>query len=131
MRILLDTHIVLWAASDPDRLGAAADLLVGAEERLISAASIWELSIKQGLGKVNLGMTVVAWAKRTLTALAAQPLPIRVEHAAAVADLPPIHRDPFDRILIAQAQQENMVLLTADRVLTGYGDFVRLTSQQK
>ncbi len=126
MRILLDTHVLLWAASAPERLGASLQELTTAERRLISAASTWELAIKASLGKLDLATEVRSWMRRALRELDAQPLSITADHAAAVEHLPPVHRDPFDRLLIAQAHHEGAVLLTADRVLLQYGDMVRL-----
>jgi PIN domain nuclease of toxin-antitoxin system len=126
VRVLLDTQILLWAAAQPARLGAAGALLEGADQRLVSSASVWELAIKQGLGKVDLGADVRSWMSRAVRELAAVHLDITADHAAAVERLPPIHRDPFDRLLVAQAQHESATLLTADRTLAGYGSFVRL-----
>lgn len=126
MRLLLDTHVVLWAASAPERLGDAAALVLEAEERWLSAASTWEMAIKQGLGKLSLGMSAGAWTARAVTELALRPLPVTSAHAAGVEGLPSHHRDPFDRLLVAQAAAEGLVLLTADRALEPYGDVVRL-----
>ncbi len=125
MRVLLDTHVLLWAASAPDRLGASQEDVTSAEQRLISAASTWELAIKASLGKLDLATNIRSWLSRAVRELHAQPLSITVDHAA-VEHLPPVHRDPFDRLLVAQAHLEGAVLLTADRVLLGYGDMVRL-----
>jgi PIN domain nuclease of toxin-antitoxin system len=125
MRVLLDTHVLLWAATAPERLGSHLELLSTAE-RLLSVASVWELAVKQALGKVDLGMPVGAWVTRAVAALSTQILEIKVEHAAAVEHLPPLHRDPFDRMLVAQAGQENAVLLTVDATLAAYGPVVRL-----
>ena len=126
MRILLDTHVLLWAASSPERLGASQQDVSSAEQRLISAASIWELAIKASLGRLDLATDVRSWLRRAVRELQAQPLSITADHAAAVEHLPPVHRDPFDRLLVAQAHHEGAVLLTADRVLLQYGDMVRL-----
>jgi PIN domain nuclease of toxin-antitoxin system len=121
----MDTHVLLWAASAPERLGSSTDALQTAD-RLISVASVWELAIKQGLGKVDLGMPVARWIHRAATELAAQILDISAAHAAAVEQLPPIHRDPFDRLLVVQASLEGAILLTGDSALTAYGSVVRL-----
>ena len=128
MRILLDTHVLLWAASSPDRLGASQRDVTAAEQRLISAASTWELAIKASLGKLDLATDVRSWLRRAVRELHAQPLSITADHAVAVQLLPPVHRDPFDRLLIAQALNEGAVLLTADRRLLPYGEMVRLIS---
>ena len=126
MRVLLDTHVTLWAAAEPERLGSSAALLLEADERWLSAASTWEMPIKQGLGKLDLGADAGAWTTRALEALAARPLPLTHAHAAAVERLPPVHRDPFDRVLVAQAQVEGLVLLTADATLAAYGTAVHV-----
>jgi PIN domain nuclease of toxin-antitoxin system len=128
MRVLIDTQVVLWAGVAPARLGDARRLIDEAEERLISSATTWELVIKSALGKIRLGMPIADWIQRTLSELAAQSLPITNDHAAAVARLEPIHRDPFDRMLIAQALHESALLLTADRALEPYGAAVHLIS---
>lgn len=121
----MDTHVLLWAASAPERLGPGAEVLGGAD-RLISVASVWELAIKQGLGKVDLGMPVGRWIQRATTELAAQILDISAAHAAAVEQLPPVHRDPFDRLLVVQASLEGAILLTGDFALAAYGPVVRV-----
>jgi len=128
VKVLLDTHVLLWAAVAPDRLGSARADFDVAERRLISAATVWELAIKQGLGKLNLGTDVRSWIGRAVDELQLNQLSITAEHAAAVEHLPPLHRDPFDRLLVAQAMAEGAVLLTADRSLGGYGDVVRLVN---
>jgi PIN domain nuclease of toxin-antitoxin system len=126
MRVLLDTQVVLWAGVEPERLGEARRLIDEAEERLISSATTWEVVIKSALGKIRLDMPIEQWILRSLNELAARSLPITNDHAAAVARLEPIHPDPFDRMLIAQALQESAVLLTADRALKSYGEAVHI-----
>lgn len=121
MRVLLDTHLLLWALSKPSKLSAATRKRIIAAEVYVSAASIWEISIKSGAGKLS------ADPDRVLAAI--EPagfilLPISGEHAAKVAQLPLLHKDPFDRMLVAQASVEPMLLLTNDEVLRGYGSFV-------
>lgn len=121
MRVLLDTHLLLWALSKPSKLSAATRKRIIAAEVYVSAASIWEISIKSGAGKLS------ADPDRVLAAI--EPagfilLPISSEHAAKVAQLPLLHKDPFDRMLVAQASVEPMLLLTNDEVLRGYGSFV-------
>jgi PIN domain nuclease of toxin-antitoxin system len=118
--------VLLWAAAEPERLGGAEQLLAEADVRMLSTASGLELAIKQDLGKVDLGMDVSSWFRRSLRELAAESLDIRMDHVAALEQLPLVHRDSFDRILIAQALHEGAVLLTADRALASYGDVVRL-----
>ena len=104
MKLLLDTHVLLWAATTPDRLGSAGQLVRDAELRLLSAASAWELAIKQGLGKVDLGMPVGAWMERALSELLARPLDISVDHSVDATEGCGRHRDPLDRLLVAQAR---------------------------
>jgi PIN domain nuclease of toxin-antitoxin system len=128
MRVLIDTQVVLWAGVAPARLGDARRLIDEAEERLISSATTWEVVVKSALGKIRLGMPIADWIQRSLSELAAQSLPITNDHTAAVARLEPIHRDPFDRMLIAQAVHESALLLTADRALEPYGAAVHVIS---
>lgn len=123
---LLDTHVLVWASTTPERLGAAEQQLADADRRILSAVCVWELAIKQGLGKLSVGSEVRTWARRVTTELVLDHLPVTAEHAAAVEHLPDVHRDPFDRLLVAQAVAEGAVLLTADDRLTAYGDVVRL-----
>ena len=119
MRLLLDTHIVLWVLRDARELKAGARSMIGhAEVVFVSAASWWEISIKAAAGKLP-----VEPERLQARALAAgfEPLPVTWTHALAVHGLPPLHRDPFDRMLIAQAQLENLSLVTADERLAVYG----------
>jgi len=123
LRVLLDTHIFLWAVSEPARLSDTARKYVEEADVYVSAASIWEISIKCGIGKLEVNpaelLAGVTPAGFTL-------LPVTGEHAAKVVELPYIHKDPFDRMLIAQASVEPMILLTNDTVLGGYGGFVQV-----
>jgi PIN domain nuclease of toxin-antitoxin system len=124
---LLDTHILLWAAAGSDRLTSAARRLIGdpANTLVFSAASLWEIAIKSGLGRDDVQVD----AKRLRTGLRDNgyvELPVTGAHAAAVAELPPLHRDPFDRLLIAQARIEGLELVTADRIVAQYGGSIRL-----
>ena len=121
MRVLLDTHLLLWALSAPARLPAPARRLIQDADVYVSAASIWEISIKAALGKLRADPDEVLAALEPAGLLS---LPISGEHAARVASLPPIHRDPFDRLLVAQALVEPMRLLTDDTALGGYGEIV-------
>ena len=122
---LLDTHVLVWASTTPERLGAAEQQLADADRRILSAVCVWELAIKQRLGKLSVGSEVRTWARRVTTELVLDHLPVTAEHAAAVEHLPDVHRDPFDRLLVAQAVAEGAVLLTADDRLTAYGDVVQ------
>ena len=126
MRVLLDTHVLVWVTHQSVRLGSARQLVADADSRLMSAVSVWELAIKQRLGKLSVGSDVRTWTRRVTRELVLDHLPVTAEHAAAVEHLPDVHRDPFDRLLVAQAVAEGAVLLTADDRLTAYGDVVRL-----
>jgi PIN domain nuclease of toxin-antitoxin system len=126
VRVLLDTHVLVWAATTPERLGSDLAVIEDADRRIVSAVCVWELAIKQHIGKLTLGSDVRAWTRRVTTELVLDHLPVTADHAAAVEHLPDVHRDPFDRLLVAQAVAEGAVLLTADDRLTAYGDAVRL-----
>ena len=121
MRLLLDTHLLLWALGSPSRLPAGARQLMTTGEVFVSAASLWEISIKVALGKLKADPRAVLDALEPAGFL---QLPISGVHAAGVARLPPHHRDPFDRLLVAQAMAEPLRLLTNDQALAAYGDFV-------
>lgn len=122
MKLLLDTHCWLWMLAAPERLSAAARRLVaaGENELLLSAASAWEIAIKHTLGKLRLPEPPAAYLPPLMSASGVTPLPVLHGHAFRVADLPPHHRDPFDRLLIAQAQVEGIPILTADPVFSRY-----------
>jgi len=124
--LLLDTHVLLWAASEPQRLSAKARtlLLDSANQLVFSAASLWEISIKSSLDRS--GFKVDArrlW--RMLLVNGYRELPITSEHIVAVNELPALHKDPFDRILVAQARVEGLLLLTADKKVAKYGEGVQ------
>jgi PIN domain nuclease of toxin-antitoxin system len=123
MRVLLDTHLLLWALASPSKLSAKTRERIESSEVFASAASIWEVSIKSALGKLRADPKEVASA---VEPTGFDHLHISAAHAAAVAELPPIHKDPFDRLLVAQARVEQMILLTDDDVLGGYGDVVEV-----
>jgi PIN domain nuclease of toxin-antitoxin system len=126
VRVLLDTHVLVWAATTPERLGAGLAVIEAADSRIVSAVCIWELAIKQHLGRLSVGSDVRTWTRRVTSELVLDHLAVTAEHAAAVEHLPDVHRDPFDRLLVAQAVAEGAVLLTADERLAAYGDVVRL-----
>jgi PIN domain nuclease of toxin-antitoxin system len=119
MRLLVDTHAALWLLGEDDRLSARADALLtdAANEILLSAAVVWEVAIKRSLGKLD---APDGFASQLLNG-GAVPLPISVDHADAVRSLPWHHRDPFDRLLVAQAIIEDAVLVTNDESLSHYG----------
>jgi PIN domain nuclease of toxin-antitoxin system len=126
MRILLDTHILLWALAQPDRLDeeTRATIESGATEVLFSAASIWEIAVKAALGRADFSVKPAAIAQAALDTGFVE-LPIRSNAAALVAELPLLHRDPFDRVLVAQAIVEPATLYTADQHLIPYPQIVR------
>jgi PIN domain nuclease of toxin-antitoxin system len=117
VRALLDTQVWLWMLAAPERLSDSTRALVVAadNELLFSAASAWEIAIKHALGKLRLPEAPEAYVLRLMTRTGVTPLPVYHRHALHVATLPPRHRDPFDRLLVAQAQLENLPILTADR----------------
>lgn len=126
MKLLLDTHLLLWAAMQPDRLSSTAIELMNhpGNELLFSAASLWEIAIKSGLGRADFQMEPRV-LRRGLLDNGYDELVITSEHAVAVDTLPPIHKDPFDRILVAQAQVEGITLLTSDPWVAKYPGPVR------
>lgn len=123
MRILLDTHLLLWALSSPSKLSPRGRKQIQVADVFISAASIWEISIKAGLGKLRVDPEEVVAA---VAPAGFSFLPVTAEHAARIARLPPLHKDPFDRMLVAQASTEPMILLTNDAALGAYGSFVQI-----
>ncbi|MGC3030579.1 type II toxin-antitoxin system VapC family toxin [Burkholderia sp. DN3021] len=122
MRLLLDTHVYLWSVLDDRKLSKSArKLIMDADEVFVSAATIWEASIKAGLGKLDVDVNELV---AEISPAGFSELPVRVAHAAMVRDLPDIHRDPFDRLLVAQAMTEPLRLVTADGHLAKYTDLV-------
>lgn len=121
MRLLLDTHVLLWAAATPERLSAHTRARIADAGNLpvFSAASIWEMAIKSGLGRSDFQVNA-AVLRRGLLDNGYEELAISGEHAAAVAALPLLHKDPFDRMLIAQAIIAGITLLTADDLVAQY-----------
>ncbi len=122
MRLLLDTHVALWAAVEPARLSKVARELLGDDDNalLFSLASAWELAIKSSRSKIRLPIPVAPFVASLLDQLDATLLPIRLEHMDRVETLPFHHSDPFDRLLIAQALCDEIVMLTADAALAAY-----------
>jgi PIN domain nuclease of toxin-antitoxin system len=118
VRLLLDTHAFLWWCGDDPRLGDVERQAIrdGANEAYLSAASVWEMATKQALGRLRVPEPVSAAAAR----LGFEPLPIAFAHAEATALLPPLHRDPFDRLLVAQARTEGLTLVTSDPMIRAY-----------
>ncbi|MGH8776776.1 MAG: type II toxin-antitoxin system VapC family toxin [Jiangellaceae bacterium] len=116
MRLLLDTHTLLWWLFDLPPLGRRARALIAAETVLVSAVSAAEIAIKSALGKLQAPDDL----EQQIDAHGFTPLPLHVRHALGLAGLPPHHRDPFDRLLIAQARDEGLTILTADGVFGRY-----------
>jgi len=121
MKLLLDTHLLIWAAGEPQRLTKQARALIDNpdNELLFSAASLWEVAIKRGLGRKDF-LVDVRLLRRGLLDNGYGELPILSDHVVATESLPPIHKDPFDRILLAQATVEGITLLTTDSLVSQY-----------
>lgn len=119
MNLLLDTHVLIWWLADPGRLSERARSAIGDGGNIVfvSAVSVWEMAIKSALGKLRRPDDLEAQMKRERF----EELPIRHAHAQAVGDLRLLHRDPFDRMLIAQARAESLTLVTDDAKVLGYG----------
>ncbi len=121
MRLLLDTHVFLWLLAEPERLGDRIDSLQDPGNQLfLSAASSWEIAIKVQIGRLELPDDPKRYVPDRMRAIGAEPLPVQHTHALAVAELPPIHRDPFDRLLVAQARNQRLRIVTADAQITRY-----------
>jgi PIN domain nuclease of toxin-antitoxin system len=123
MRVLIDTHVLLWAVTGDRRLSKHAHLALASfgNEVFVSAASVWEVCTKFRLGKLPDAIDLVSDFVRVIEQLGFHPLPISIEHAQRAGNLPGSHRDPFDRMLIAQAQAENVALVSNERVFDSYG----------
>ena len=121
MKLLLDTHLLLWATTEPERLSAAAQHLIDDtdNELLFSAVSLWEMAIKQSPNRRDFEIDVRLF-RRGLFDNGYAELAMTSDHAIAVAMLPPLHKDPFDRLLVAQSIVEGITLLTADRIVARY-----------
>jgi PIN domain nuclease of toxin-antitoxin system len=126
MKLLLDTHVLLWAAGQPDRLPSKVRKLLDdpRNEPIFSSASLWEIAIKSGLGRDDFQVDA-RLLRRGLLDNGYSELPITSEHAVAIDGLPPIQKDPFDRLLVAQAMVEGITLLTADPLVAQYPAPVR------
>lgn len=127
MKLLLDTHLLLWAAGSPKQLSAYTRRLINNldNELFFSAASIWEIAIKRGLGRDDFQVNP-RLLRRGLLDNGYSELPIVSEHAVAIDSLPAVHKDPFDRILVAQATVEGITLLTADSFVAEYPGPIQL-----
>ncbi|HVR26491.1 MAG TPA: type II toxin-antitoxin system VapC family toxin [Candidatus Polarisedimenticolia bacterium] len=126
MKLLLDTHLLLWAAGEPRRLPKQARILIDNpdNELLFSAANLWEVVIKRGLGREDFAVDA-RLLRRGLLDNGYSELPIVSDHVVAIDSLPPIHKDPFDRILVAQATVEGVTLLTNDSLVSQYPGPIR------
>lgn len=127
MRLLLDTHLLLWAVASSGRLSPETRSLIEDPQNDVhySAASVWEIAIKSTLRRKDFRLDLSLLCS-SLPVMGLTELPVRAEHAIGVTHLPPIHRDPFDRLLVAQSIVEPMILLTNDAVLARYGAVVRV-----
>jgi PIN domain nuclease of toxin-antitoxin system len=126
MKLLLDTHLLLWAAAEPDRISLRGRKLIDdpRNELLFSAASLWEVAIKRGLGRNDFQVDT-RLLRRSLLDNGYNELPIVSQHVVAIESLPTIHRDPFDRILVAQVTVEGITLLTTDATVAKYPGPIR------
>lgn len=121
MKLLLDTHCWLWWVTEPTRLGSTREAIANRESEVyLSAASAWEMAIKHQLGKLPLPESPEHFIPPRLVRDRITPLAVSIAHVLRVAGLPLLHRDPFDRLLVAQAQLEGLTLVTADRSIAKY-----------
>ena len=127
MKLLLDTQLLLWAAGEPKKLSLKARRLITDTENelMFSAASVWEVAVKRALGRADFQVDTRLF-RRGLIDNGYVELPVFSAHAVAVETLPPIHKDPFDRLLVAQSRVEGIALLTSDATVAQYGGSVRL-----
>ncbi|MCL2075339.1 MAG: type II toxin-antitoxin system VapC family toxin [Betaproteobacteria bacterium] len=126
MKLLLDTRLLLWALGEPHNLPRPARALIEdtGNELLFSAASLWEIAVKQGLGREDFRADARI-IRRSLIDNGYIELPVTGIHSVAVTGLPPLHKDPFDRLLVAQSLSEGITLLTVDPLVAQYGDSIR------
>jgi PIN domain nuclease of toxin-antitoxin system len=122
MNVLLDTHAFLWWISDDSRLSSSARAILAesGNRTMLSAASVWEIAIKTALGRLEIDGAIETFIPQQLAANSLLALPIELSHALRVGCLPELHRDPFDRMLVAQAQIENLPILTCDPDIDRY-----------
>jgi PIN domain nuclease of toxin-antitoxin system len=127
VKLLLDTHLLLWAAGEPKKMSPKARRLIADtdNELMFSAASLWEVAIKRALGRADFQVDS-RLLRRGLIDNGYVELPVFSAHAVAVETLPSIHKDPFDRLLVAQSLVEGITLLTSDEVVAQYGGSIRL-----
>jgi PIN domain nuclease of toxin-antitoxin system len=122
MRALLDTHTFLWWVTDDPQLSPLARAIIedGGNELYLSAASAWEIAIKVQTGRLPLPVPPAEFVPQHMQESGFQPMPVQITHALRVYDLPPLHRDPFDRLLVAQALAEGFPIVTADPLIRQY-----------
>ena len=121
MRLLLDTHVFLWLLAEPERLGQTLGAVKDpANDLLLSAASSWEIVVKVRLGRLDLPDSPARYIPDRMRVIGAEPLAVEHAHALAMAELPMLHRDPFDRILVAQARHLGFTIVTADANIARY-----------
>lgn len=123
MKLLVDAQALIWAVDDPSKLGGQASeaLQDVSNDLMLSAGTVWEIAIKVGLGKLSLSVPYRQWMSQSVADLGMTLLPITIEHADAQSSLPGHHRDPFDRLIVAQAMVEQLVVISNDRNLDAYG----------
>jgi PIN domain nuclease of toxin-antitoxin system len=120
-RLLLDTHVLLWMGEGSRKLGKKARALIASDAQIwLSAASVWEIANKAAFGRLRLSLPAAQWLPAKMRENDLRPLPLTQEHALAAADLPRYHGDPFDRMLIGQAQIEDLRIMTADAQFARY-----------
>ncbi len=122
MRYLLDTNVWLWSLWEPERIARPARKTIAdlSNTVFLSAVTSWEIAIKAAAGKLKLPESPTSYVPRRMADQGLRPLPVSHPHALAVFALPPLHRDPFDRLLVAQAKLEDLILVTSDRILVKY-----------
>jgi PIN domain nuclease of toxin-antitoxin system len=122
VRVLIDTHIFIWYVQNNDRLPSSITAIIndGRNDILLSIASVWEMAIKQSTGKLNLGTPYASFIAEQMRLNSMELLSVRLEHLDLITTLPLHHRDPFDRLLIAQAIVEDILLISADSVFSLY-----------
>ncbi len=121
VKVLTDTHSLVWALADPDQLSSEARKVLLQAEVTASVANLWELLLKKDKKDALLVTDPLSWWEKYVTATGIPALGIRVNHVKALSNLPDIHKDPFDRILVAQSRVEKLPLVTKDRRLVHYG----------
>lgn len=123
MKLLLDTHALIWSVDDPAKLSVAAAAAVNdpSNDRMMSAATIWELAIKAGMGKITLLPSYWPWMEKAIRVLGLGIIPVTVEYAERQVVLPTHHKDPFDRLMIAQALVDGIPIISNDVIFDAYG----------